>query len=282
MVSPLVETKLLKPQPRRDAVTRPRLTELLDQGRRVRLTLVSAPAGFGKTTLLSGLARPDGDDRPVAWVSLEEGDGDPARFWTYVVTAVQRALPEVGASALALLATRQPSLDSVLATLVNELITAPTELDLVLDDYHLVDTPDLRPSVAFLLEHLPSHVHVIISTRVDPSLPLARLRARGELVEIRAADLRFTVPEVAAYLNDVAALDLTTGDIAALETRTEGWIAALQLAALSLQGHPAPERSSPPLPVTTATSSTTWSRRSSAANHRTSATSCSRPRSSTG
>ena len=153
-----------------------------------------------------------------------------------MVTAIQRAVPDVGDSALALLATGQPSLDSVLATLVNELNTAPNELDLVLDDYHLVDTPDLQPSVTYLLEHLPPQVHLVISTRVDPALPLARLRARGELVEIRAADLRFTVPEVATYLNDVAALELTTGDIAALETRTEGWIAALQLAALSLRG----------------------------------------------
>ena len=145
-------------------------------------------------------------------------------------------MPEVGDSALALLQTRQPSLDSVLATLINELSATPTELDLVLDDYHLIDNPDLQPSVAYLLEHLPPQVHLVISTRVDPALPLARLRARGELVEIRAADLRFTLTEVAAYLNDVAALELTPADIAALETRTEGWIAALQLAALSLRG----------------------------------------------
>jgi LuxR family maltose regulon positive regulatory protein len=137
---------------------------------------------------------------------------------------------------LALLAAGQPPLDGVLATLVNELSSAPTSLDLVLDDYHLVDNPDLQPGVAFLLEHLPPQVHVVISSRADPALPLARLRARGELVEIRAADLRFTRSEVATYLNDVAALALTPGDIAALETRTEGWIAALQLAALSLRG----------------------------------------------
>ena len=236
VAGPLVETKLFLPQPRGDAVPRPRLTELLDRGRRARLTLVSAPAGFGKTTLLARWLTAPADQRSVAWLSLEEADSQPALFWTYLVTAVQRAVPEVGGSALALLQTRQPSLDSVLATLINELSATPTELDLVLDDYHLIDSPDLQPSVAYLLEHLPAQVHLIISTRVDPALPLARLRVRGDLVEIRAADLRFTLTEVAAYLNDVAALELTPADIAALETRTEGWIAALQLAALSLRG----------------------------------------------
>ena len=241
VASPLVETKLLLPQPRGDAVPRPRLTELLDHGRSSRLTLVSAPAGFGKTTLLArGLAKAEGHQRPVAWVSLEEGDRQPARFWTYLVTAIQRAVPEVGDSALALLATGQPSFDSVVATLINDLAVAATELDLVLDDYHLVDSPDLQPSVSYLLEHLPAQVHLVISTRVDPALPLARLRARGELVEIRAADLRFTEAEVATYFNDVAALELATSDIAALESRTEGWAAALQLAALSLRGRAEP------------------------------------------
>jgi LuxR family maltose regulon positive regulatory protein len=236
VADPLVETKLFLPRPRGDAVGRPRLTELLEQGRRARLILVSAPAGFGKTTLLARwLAEAEGQ-RAVAWLSLEDADSEPARFWTYLVTAVQRAVPEVGASALALLQTRQPALDTVLATFINDLTGTRAELDVVLDDFHLVDTPDLRSSVAYLLDHLPPQVHLVISTRVDPALPLARLRVQGELVEIRAADLRFTLGEAAAYLNDVAALDLTPADIAALETRTEGWIAALQLAALSLRG----------------------------------------------
>jgi LuxR family maltose regulon positive regulatory protein len=236
VAGPFLETKLFVPQPRGDAVARPRLTELLDRGRTARLTLVSAPAGFGKTTLLARWLTAAEGQRSVAWLSLEEADSHPARFWTYLVTAVQRAVPEVGDSALALLATRQPALDSVLATLINELSAAPSQLDVVLDDYHLVDNADLQPSMAFLLEHLPPQVHLVISTREDPALPLARLRARGDLVEIRAADLRFTLAEAATYLNDVAALDLTAGDIAALEARTEGWIAALQLAALSLRG----------------------------------------------
>ena len=193
VVSPLVETKLFLPQPRGDVVGRPRLTELLDRGRSARLTLVSAPAGFGKTTLLARwLAAAEGQ-RSVAWLSLEDADSEPARFWTYLVTAVQRAVPEVGESALALLQTRRPALDSVLAILINELSAAPAGLDLVLDDYHLIDNPDLQPSVTYLLEHLPPQVHLVISTRVDPALPLARLRVRGELVEIRAADLRFTL-----------------------------------------------------------------------------------------
>ena len=173
-------------------------------------------------------------------MSLEESESQPARFWTYVVTAIQRAVPEVGDGALALLATGRPSFDSVVATLINELTSATTELDLVLDDYHLVDNPDLQPSVTFLLEHLPPQVHLIIGTRVDPALPLARLRARGELVEVRAADLRFTAPRSLTYFHEVAALELTAGDIAALEIRTEGWIAALQLAALSLRGRAEP------------------------------------------
>jgi LuxR family maltose regulon positive regulatory protein len=231
----LVETKLFVPPPRADVVARPRLLELLDRG--ARLTLVSAPPGFGKTTLLSKwLATSTGEERAVAWLSLEEADQPPVRFWSYLVTAIHRASPEVGDSALALLQTRQPSLEVVLATLVNELSTLTTELTVVLDDYHLVDNPDLAPGVEYLLDHLPAQVRLVISTRVDPALPLARLRARGDLVEVRAADLRFTVPEAAAYLNDVAGLDLTTEAVSALETRTEGWVAALQLAALSLRG----------------------------------------------
>ena len=153
----------------------------------------------------------------------------------------------------------------------------PTELDLVLDDYHLVDDPDLQSGMTFLVEHLPPQVHLVISTRVDPALPLARLRARGELVEIRAADLRFTLSEASAYFNDVAALALTADDVAALEARTEGWVAALQLAALSLRAAPTPPHSSPPSPATTATSWTTWPRRCSVASRRRSATSCCRP-----
>jgi LuxR family maltose regulon positive regulatory protein len=169
-------------------------------------------------------------------VSLEETEQQPESFWTYVVTALDTAAPSVGDGVLPLLQAPHPPMEAVLATLLNELGALAEGVDLVLDDYHLADGPRIAGDVAFLLEHLPPHVHVVISTRADPDLPLARLRARGELVEIRAADLRFTVDEATAYLNGVVGLDLDAPEIATLEGRTEGWIAALQLAALSLQG----------------------------------------------
>ena len=162
--------------------------------------------------------------------------GEPASFWTYVVTALDTAAPGVGTTALSLLQGAHPPIETVLATVLNELGALPAGLDLVLDDYHLADGPAIATDLAFLVEHLPPDVRLVISTRADPDLPLARLRARGELVEVRAADLRFTPDEVAAYLNEVIGLDLDAADITALEGRTEGWIAALQLAALSLQG----------------------------------------------
>ena len=237
MSSPLVQTKLYIPKARGGLVPRPRLSERLSRTSSPRLTLISAPPGFGKTTLLAAWLDADAAaERPVAWVSLEESEREPGSFWTYVVTALDAAAPGVGAGALSLLQTANPPIESVLATVLNELGALPAGLDLVLDDYHLADGPAIAADVTFLLEHLPPHVHLVISTRADPVLPLARLRARGELVEVRAADLRFTFDEVAAYLNEVIGLNLQAADIAALEGRTEGWIAALQLAALSLQG----------------------------------------------
>ena len=233
MSGPVIRTKLYAPKVRRALVPRPRLGQRPD----ARLTLVSAPPGFGKTTLLASwleLAATAG--RPVAWLSLEETERSPETFWTYVVTALDGAAPGAGARALPLLQAPHPVIDGVLATLVNDLSALPTGIDLVLDDYHLADSPAIAGDVAFLVEHLPEQVHVVISTRADPALPLARWRARGELAEVRAADLRFTPDEVTTYLNEVSGLDLAASDIAALEGRTEGWIAALQLAALSLQG----------------------------------------------
>ena len=234
MPSPLVWTKLYVPQVRHVVVPRPRLADRLGGSAKPRLTLVSGPAGFGKTTLLAAWAGAAG--RRVAWVSLEETEQQPASFWTHVVTALDAAVPGVGAGVLPLLRAPDPPMESVLAALLNELGAMADEVDLVLDDYHLADVPAIAGDVAFLLEHLPLQVHLVISTRADPALPLARLRGRGELVEIRAADLRFTVDEVTAYLNGVFGLDLDPSEIATLEDRTEGWIAALQLAALSLQG----------------------------------------------
>jgi LuxR family transcriptional regulator, maltose regulon positive regulatory protein len=235
MPNPLVLTKLHVPEVRRGLVPRPRLVDGPTRTSPARLTLVSAPPGFGKTTLLASwaaAARTAG--RAVAWVSLEETEQQPTSFWSYVVTALDGAAPGVGAGALTLLAGASPPVKAVLTLVLNELSARPEALDLLLDDYHLADGPAISDDVAFLLLHLPPHVHLVISTRADPALPLARLRARGELAEVRAAGLRFTIEEVAAYLNGVAGLDLSSSDIAALEGRTEGWIAALQLAALSL------------------------------------------------
>lgn len=235
----LLETKLLVPRARRELVARPRLIEIVDRATHAALTLVSAPAGFGKTTLLASVvtARAAGGDgqSPVAWVSLDKRDADANRFWSYVLRALDIASPGCAASALNLLDSGGTAHDGVLAGVINELSVRPGDITLVLDDYHLADGPDVSAGVGFLLEHRPPQLHLIISTRADPALPLARLRALGELVELRATDLRFTGDEAITYLNTVQGLDLTTADVAALETRTEGWVAALQLAALSLR-----------------------------------------------
>jgi LuxR family maltose regulon positive regulatory protein len=237
----LLETKFYAPRSRRGLVPRPRLSQRLDRGSALKLVLVSAPAGFGKTTLLTewlaaGPAAP-GDQRLAAWLSLDRGDNDPTSFWTYVIAALRTVAPGVGDSALALLQAPRPSpIERVLTVLLNDLSAVAGEIVLVLDDYHVIDASDVQDGVAFLLDHLPPGLHVVIAGRADPALPLARLRARGELAEIRAAELRFTPDEAAAYLNEMMGLQLTAQDVAALEARTEGWIAALQLAALSMQG----------------------------------------------
>jgi LuxR family maltose regulon positive regulatory protein len=200
---------------------------------------MSAPAGFGKTTLLTDwLSEPSDRDRRVAWLSLDATDIEPAAFWTYVAAALESAVPSIGETAAELLGFSPVPMDRVLSTLLNELAETLDEIWLILDDYHHVDDRDVGQAVAFFLEHLPAHVHVVLSTRADPDLPLARWRVRGELVEIRAADLRFTPEEAAAYLAAATGLDLAGEDVAVLEEGTEGWIAALQLAALSLQGRP--------------------------------------------
>ena len=237
MAGPLLETKLHVPRWRRGLVARPRLSERLSRGAESALTLVSAPAGFGKTTLLAEwLAAAPADGRSVAWLSLDQRDNDPALFWTYLVAALKTAAAGDGAAALSLLQSPQPPGEAGLVTLLNDLDAISDDVVLVLDDYHVIDARDVQDGMAFLLEHLPPQIHLVIAGRADPALPLARLRGRGELVEIRAADLRFTPGEAAAYLNRVMGLALTAADVAALEGRTEGWIAALQLAALSMQG----------------------------------------------
>ncbi|MCW2762111.1 MAG: ATP-dependent transcriptional regulator, MalT-like, LuxR family [Marmoricola sp.] len=241
MPAPLLETKLYLPGPREGLVPRPRLSQRFERVSAAKLMLVSAPAGFGKTTMLaqwlaSGPVTP-ADGPSAAWLSLDRGDNDPATFWTYVIAALRRVVPGVGDSALALLASpHPPPIQLVLTTLLNELGAGGSEVVLVLDDYHLIDSREVQDAMTFLLEHLPPQLHLVIASRADPAVPLARMRARGELVEIRAAELRFTPEEAAAYLNGVMGLQLTADDVAALEERTEGWIAALQLAALSMQG----------------------------------------------
>lgn len=234
MAGPLVETKLLAPRLRARAVPRARLNELLQRGSQARLTLISAPAGFGKTSLLAGWLEGEGRGRLTAWVSLDERDRDATTFWTYLLAAIERTVAGNGTVGLARPPSRRADVESMLTGLLNELSVLPDDLTLVLDDYHLAESPSIQPGVTFLLDRLPPQVHLVISTRADPALPLSRLRARGDLVEIRAPDLRFTSTEAAAYLNETCGLALEATDVAALETRTEGWVAALQLAALSL------------------------------------------------
>ncbi|MCU0918714.1 MAG: hypothetical protein MUC88_29780, partial [Planctomycetes bacterium] len=216
MPTPILATKLYVPPPRPKAVLRPQLVERLNEGLSAsrKLTLISAPAGFGKTTLVSEWLA--GCGRPVAWLSLDEEEAG-------LLGVLQSPQP--------------PPIESILTALLNEITTVPDDFALVLDDYHVVDAKPVEHALTFLLKHLPPRMHLVIATREDPHLPLARLRARGQLTELRAADLRFTPAEAAEFLNRVMGLDLSAEDIFALDTRTEGWIAGLQLAAISMQGH---------------------------------------------
>ena len=233
----LLQSKLHLPAPRRTVVTRTRLLDRLSAASEVGLTLVSAPAGFGKTTLLSQWS--SGSPvvrRSTAWLSLDARDNDPTSFWTYVVAALQTVVPELGTAARGLLQSPQAPLTAVLEQLLNDVQALEQDVHLVLDDYHVIVDPRVHEGVGFLLEHLPSQAHLVLATRADPPLHLGRLRARGELVEVRAADLRFTADEAATYLGDAMGLALTEQQVLALDARTEGWAAALQLAALSMQG----------------------------------------------
>jgi LuxR family maltose regulon positive regulatory protein len=234
---PILETKLYAPPPQPKLVLRPRLVAKLNDGLHRKLTLMCAPAGFGKTTLASEWIA--GCGRPSAWLSLDERDGDFARFMAYLAAALQTMKEGVGVKLLAALqSSQQVPAESVLTSLVNDINAMRDDFILVLDDYHAIDARSVDDALAFLLEHAPPQMHLVIATREDPNLPLARWRARGQLTELRAADLRFTAAEAAEFLNKTMGLDLAEEDITALENRTEGWIAGLQLAALSLRGRP--------------------------------------------
>ncbi len=233
--SAILATKLYVPPPRSNAVRRPRLVALLDDGLECNLILVSAAAGFGKTSLLSEWAA--GCGRPVAWLALDEGDADLTRFLAYLVAALQTIAPDVGKGVLGVIQSPQPPpVEVILTALLNEVAAIPRAFVLVLDDYHLADARPVDDALSFLLKHLPPQMRVVVATREDPALPLARLRARGQLAEVRAADLRFTLAEAAEFLNAAMGLSIAPQDIAVLEARTEGWVAGLQLAALSMQG----------------------------------------------
>jgi LuxR family transcriptional regulator, maltose regulon positive regulatory protein len=236
MSAPILATKLYIPPPRPKVVFRSRLIERLNEGLHRKLTLISAPAGFGKTTLVSEWVA--GCEQPVAWLSLDEGDNDPRRFLAYLIAALQTIAANIGEGVVSLLQSPQPPpTESILTALLNEITTVPNNFTLVLDDYHVIDARPLDDALTFLLEHLPPQMHLVIATREDPDLPLARLRVGSQLTELRVADLRFIPSEAAEFLNQVMSLNLSAEEIAALETRTEGWIAGLQLAAISMQGH---------------------------------------------
>ncbi len=245
----LLTTKLYIPPTRQKLVPRPRLIARLNEGLHRKLTLISAPAGFGKTTLVSewmefirSAAENDSQiDNRIAWLSLDESDNDPVRFLAYFISALNRVEGievDLGQGALSMLQSPQPPpTDSILTSLINELTTTQDKIIFVLDDFHLIEAQSIHQAIVYLLENLPPQLHLVIATRQDPYLSLGRLRARDQVTELRAADLRFTAVEAADFLNLVMGLNLSAGDIAELERRTEGWIVGLQLAAISMREH---------------------------------------------
>src|SRR6266566_8460953 len=233
----LLVTRFTIPPLRAQLLQRSQLLEVLDQSRSFPLTLLSASAGFGKTTLLSAWASQSSSQ--IAWLSLDDQDNDPTRFWVYVIAALRHSgsrLSAVGEAALAMLQSPQPPLlTGALTSLINELAALEQETVLILDDYHMISEQAIHESLQFVLDHLPSCLHLLLASRVDPQLPLARLRARGQVVEIRDTDLRLSSEEAASFLTQVMGLALSEEDTRRLERRTEGWIAGLQLAALSMR-----------------------------------------------
>ncbi|MBE7435469.1 MAG: helix-turn-helix transcriptional regulator [Anaerolineales bacterium] len=238
MAIQILTTKFYIPPLPSKVVVRSRLIKQLTDGLSMghKLTLISASAGFGKTTLVREWIASCG--RPIAWLSLDEGDNDLTRFLNYLIAALQTTVPTIGVEVLRMLQSAQlPPIESILTIFLNEIASLPDNIIIVLDDYHVIEDKEVRKALIFLLEHLPPQIHLVITTREDPNLPLARLRARGQLTELRATDLRFTNSEAAEFLNQGMGLNLSEDDVAALEARTEGWIAGLQLAAISMQGH---------------------------------------------
>ena len=236
MPTPLLTTKLYIPSPRPDLVPRPRLIEQLNTGISRKLILISAPAGFGKSTLLSSWAAQI-ESPKIAWLSLDEGDNDLVRFLTYIIAALQTIESDIGKGILvALQSPETVNVEVLLTNLINEIAESTEGVILIIDDYHVIEAQPIDQAVIFLLDHLPPQMHLVIASRIDPSIPLSRLRARGQMTELRANDLRFSLEEAAAFLNQVMEFELSEQDVAALGARTEGWIAGLQLAALSIQG----------------------------------------------
>jgi LuxR family maltose regulon positive regulatory protein len=241
MSTPLLATKLYIPPVQPELEPRPRLVERLREGLHRKLTLVSAPAGFGKTTLLSEWAAQS--KRPIAWLSLDESDNDPVRFLAYLAAALQAVEAQLGEGIAGTLqapgigaASAPPRVESVLTILINKISAISEPFALILDDYHVIETPAIHDALTFLLDHLPPQMHLVISTRIDPPLPIARLRGRGQLTELRQADLCFTTDEAVAFLDKATGLELSAHDVKKLVSRTEGWIAGLQMAAVSMRG----------------------------------------------
>lgn len=237
METSLLTTKLSIPPARPQMVLRSRLTERLQEGLSYNLILISAPAGFGKTTLVSEWIRQIQPQTATAWVSLDEGDNDPVRFWDYFIAALQKIQSNVGDGTLDILHSPQlPPVESMLTELINELSGIASDFIIVLDDYHLVESQQVHNSITYLLEHQPEQMHLVIAARADPPLPLARFRGREMVLEMRTDDLRFTLDEVNRLLNELKAPELASEDVAELNGRTEGWVVGLKMAALSMKG----------------------------------------------
>ncbi len=231
----LLNTKLNVPPVRPSHVRREELLQRLDKLREYKLALIVASAGYGKTALVSEWIAQS--SMKVVWFSIDVGDNDPVRFWDYIIAAIQTVYPDIGEQTLTLLHEPQPlPVETILSTLINELSALPDLLTLVLDDYHVIESPDIHEGLTFLVEYMPSQIRLIITTRTDPPLPLPRMRVRSQLLELRSADLRFSPPQITTFFTDVMGLTLTSEEVTSLDSRVEGWIAGLQLAGLALQG----------------------------------------------